>query len=179
MALTRQKKQEMQASYRELLTRSQAVIITRYGGLNMPQLNKVRGQVRGAHAEFHVTKNTVMALALQEAGYRVPEEWLIGSTSVSFCFGDPPAAAKAIKQLADELENFNIVGAVMAGQALDVEGVKTLAAMPPLEILRAQLIGVISSPASGVVGAINAAVGSIMYALQARIDKEQPAPAEA
>lgn len=169
----------MQASYRELLTRSQAVIITRYGGLNMPQLNKVRGQVRGAHAEFHVTKNTVMALALQEAGYRVPEEWLIGSTSVSFCFGDPPAAAKAIKQLADELENFNIVGAVMAGQALDVEGVKTLAAMPPLEILRAQLIGVISSPASGVVGAINAAVGSIMYALQARIDKEQPAPAEA
>jgi large subunit ribosomal protein L10 len=169
----------MQASYRELLTRSQAVIITRYGGLNMPQLNKVRGQVRGAQAEFHVTKNTVMALALQEAGYRVPEEWLIGSTSVSFCFGDPPAAAKAIKQLADELENFNIVGGVMAGQALDVEGVKTLAAMPPLEVLRAQLIGVISSPASGVVGAINAAVGSVMYALQARIDKEQPAPAEA
>jgi large subunit ribosomal protein L10 len=169
----------MQSGYQELLRRSQAVIITRYGGLNMPQLNKVRGQVRGAQAEFHVTKNTLMARALKEAGYDVPGEWLVGATSVSFCFGDPPAAAKAIKQLADEIESFKIIGGVMAGQALDVEGVKTLAAMPPLEVLRAQLIGMIASPASGVVGAINAAVGGVMYALQARIDKEPPAPAQA
>ena len=164
--------------YQELLSKSQAVIITQYGGLNMPQMNKVRTLVRGAQAEFRVTKNTLMARTLNEAGFNVPAEWLSGSTAISFCFGDPPAAAKAIKQLADELEHFKIVGGVLAGRAMDAEGVKALATMPPLETLRAQLIGLLSSPASGIVGALNAAVGGVMFALQARIDKEQPAPAE-
>jgi hypothetical protein len=34
----------------------------------------------------------------------------------------------------------------------------------------------ISAPASGIAGVLNSAVGSVMYALQAKIDKEQPAP---
>ena len=175
MALSKQKKEEMLVDYKELLSKSQAVIITQYGGLNMLQLNKVRGAVRGAHAEFHVTKNTLIARTFKDAGYKVPDEWLTGAAAVSFCFGDPPAAAKAIQQLADDLEKFKVIGGVMAGTALDANGVKALATMPPIETLRAQIIGLISSPASGLVGALNAAVGSVMYALQAKIDKDQPA----
>lgn len=178
LAVSKDKKQQLLSGYEDLLSRSQAVIITQYGGLNMPQMNKVRAQVRGAQAEFHVTKNTLMARTLKDAGFSVPAEWLTGATAISFCFGDPPAAAKAIKQLADELEHFKIVGGVLAGQAMDAEGVKALATLPPLETLRALLIGLIQSPASGIVGALNAAMGSVMYALQARIDKEQPAAAE-
>jgi large subunit ribosomal protein L10 len=177
LAISKQKKEEMLIDYKELLSKSQAVIITQYGGLNMPQLNKVRGAVRGAQAEFHVTKNTLIARTFKEAGYRVPEEWLAGPTAVSFCFGDPPAAAKAIQQLADDLEKLKVVGAVLAGAALDAQRVKELATMPPIETLRAQILGLISSPASGLVGALNAAVGSVMYALQAKIDKDQPAAA--
>lgn len=175
MAISKQKKEEMLIDYKELLSKSQAVIITRYGGLNMPQLNKVRSAVRGAQAEFHVTKNTLIARTFKEAGYQVPDDWLTGSTAVSFCFGDPPAAAKAIQQLADDLDKLTVVGAILAGAALDAQRVKELATMPPLETLRAQIIGLISSPASGLVGALNAAVGSVMYALQAKIDKEKPA----
>lgn len=175
MAISKQKKEDMLINYKELLGKSQAVIITRYGGLNMPQLNKVRGAVRGAQAEFHVTKNTLIARTFKEAGYPVPDEWLVGPTAVSFCFGDPPAAAKAIQQLADDMDKLKVVGAILAGAALDAERVKELAAMPSLETLRAQIIGLISSPASGLIGVLNAAVGSVMYALQAKIDKEQPA----
>ena len=175
MALSKQKKEDMLVNYKELLSKSQAVIITQYGGMNMPQFNKVRAAVRGAHAELHVTKNTLIARTFKEAGYQVPDEWLTGPTAVSFCFGDPPAAAKAIQQLADDLEKFKVIGGVMAGTALDAKGIKALATMPPIETLRAQLIGLITSPASGLVGVLNAAVGSVMYALQARIDKEPPA----
>ncbi|MCS7060058.1 MAG: 50S ribosomal protein L10 [Anaerolineae bacterium] len=175
MAVSREKKEEILAGYRELLSKSQAVIITHYGGLNMPQLNKVRSAVRGAQAEFHVTKNTLIARAFKEAGYQVPDEWLTGATAVSFCFGDPPAAAKAIQQLSEDLEKFKIVGGVLAGAALNAERVKELATMPSLDTLRAQLIGLLSAPASGLVSVLNAAIGGVMYALQAKIDKEQPA----
>jgi large subunit ribosomal protein L10 len=175
LAISKERKGELITGYGELLSKSQAVIIATYGGMNMPQLNKVRNQVRDAKAEFHVTKNTLIARSLKEAGYDVPEEWLKGATAVSFCFGDPPAVAKVLGQLSTEIENLKIVGGVVGGQNVDTAGVKELASLPSLDVLRAQIIGAIAAPASSLVGVLNAAVGGVMYALQAHIDKEQPA----
>ena len=175
MAITKKRKAELITNYGELLEKSQAVIIATYGGMNMPQFNKVRAQVRGVQAEFHVAKNTLISRTFKDAGYNVPDEWLAGPTAVSFCFGDPPALAKVLGQLSNEIENLKVVGGVVGGQALDVNGVKDLATLPSLEVLRAQIIGAISAQASGLVGALNAAVGGVMYALQAKIDKEQQA----
>ena len=182
MAITKERKNELVSGYDDLVKKSQAVIITTYGGMNMPQFNKVRAKIREAKAEFHVTKNTLIARSFKEAGYTVPEEWLKGSTAVSFCFGDPPEVAKLMGQLATEIENLKIIGGIVGGQAVDPAGVKELASLPSLDIIRAQLIGAISGPAAGIVGALNAVVGGVTYALQARIDKEQPAeetPAQA
>jgi len=181
LAISKERKTELVTGYDELIKKSQAVIITTYGGMNMLQFNKVRAQIRDAKAEFHVTKNTLIARTFKEAGYIVPEEWLKGATAVSFCFGDPPAVAKLMGQLANEIENLKIVGGVVGGQAVDVAGVKELATLPSLDVIRAQLIGAISGPAAGIVGALNAVVGGVSMVLQARIDKEQPAetPAQA
>ncbi len=179
MAISKERKGELITDYAELLGKSSAVIISTYGGMNMPQFNKVRSQVRTANAEFHVTKNTLIARTFKQAGYNVPEDWLKGSTAVSFCFGDPPALAKVLGQLSNEIENLRVVGGIVGGQTVDVGGVRNLATLPSLDVLRAQIIGAISAQASGLVGVLNAAVGGVMYALQARIDKEQPAEAPA
>ena len=179
MAITKERKGELIQDYTDLVKKSQAVIIATYGGMNMPQFNKVRAQVRGVQAEFHVTKNTLIAHTFKEAGYSVPDDWLKGATAVGFCFGDPPAVAKVLGQLSNEIENLKIVGGVVGGQMLDAGGVKDLATLPSLDVLRAQIIGTITAPASGLVGVLNAAVGGVMYALQARIDKEQPAETQA
>ena len=176
LAISKSKKGEIVVEYDELLKKSQGVIISKYGGLTMPQLDKVRKQMRDAKAEFHVTKNTLIARKLKEHGLSVPDEWLTGSTALSFCFEDAPAAAKAASELAKEFEKFSIVGGVLSGKAIDANQVKDLALMPSLDTLRAQLIGLLSSPASGIVGALNAAIGGVAYALQAKVEKEQ-APA--
>jgi large subunit ribosomal protein L10 len=179
LALTKKRKSDLITDYTELLQKSQAVIIATYGGMNMPQFNKVRSQVRNVQAEFHVTKNTLIARTFKDAGFNVPEEWLKGSTAISFCFGDPPAVAKALGQLSNEIENLKVVGGVVGGQTVDASGLKQLATLPSLDVLRAQLIGTISAPASNLVGVLNAAVGGVMFALQAKIDKEQPAETQA
>lgn len=179
MAITREKKEAMLAQYTELISKSQALIITRYGGLNMPQMDKVRNQVRAAQAEFHVTKNTLALRAFKSAGFTVPEEWMVGQTAVSFCFKDPAATAKTITELCKELEKLQIVGGVLDGKPIDKAQVEALANMPPIETIRAQIIGAISAPAANLVGVLNAALGGVIYALQARIDKEKPAEASA
>lgn len=176
MAVTKEKKAETLAAYRDLLGRAQALIITQYGGMNMKELDKVRRALRETQAEFHVTKNTVALIALKEHGYDVPEKWMTGSTAVAFCFKDAAAVAKSLTDLTKDVTKLTVVGGVVDGAAVDADGVKAIASLPPIETLRAQLIGMISAPASGIAGVLNSAVGSVMYALQAKIDKEQPAP---
>jgi large subunit ribosomal protein L10 len=177
LAVTKAKKAETLDAYRDLLGRSTALIVTQYGGMNMKELDKVRRALREAGAEFHVTKNTVALIALKERGYSVPEAWMTSSTAVAFCFKDVAGVAKSLADLSKDITKLSIVGGVVDGAAVDGEGVKAIASLPPLETLRAQLIGVISAPATGIAGVLNSAVGSVMFALQAKIDKEQPAAA--
>jgi large subunit ribosomal protein L10 len=174
LAISREKKERIVANYAELIGKSQAMIITHYGGLKMPELDKVRSQMRSAQAEFHVTKNTLLKRALKSAGYDVPAEWLTGATAMSFCFKDPAAVAKALNELTKEFEKLEVIGGVLSGKAITKEEVEALASLPSLDTLRAQIIGALSAPASNLVGVLNAAIGGVMYALQARIDKETP-----
>ncbi|MEI7469816.1 MAG: 50S ribosomal protein L10, partial [Chloroflexota bacterium] len=66
---------------------------------------------------------------------------------------------------------------VLSGKAIDPSGVDALASLPPLDTLRAQIIGLISTPATNIASVLNSAVAGVMYALQAKIDKEQPSEA--
>lgn len=163
------------ADYKALVEKSEALIIAKYGGLNMLQLDKARKQIRDAQGEFHVTKNTLLKKVLKEHGLSVPDEWLKGSTAIAFAFKDPAAVAKVVGDLDKEFEKFKTVGGIVSGQSVDVGGVKELASLPPLNTLRAMLIGMLDAPASGIVGALNAAIGGVAFALQAKVDKEQPA----
>jgi large subunit ribosomal protein L10 len=175
LAISKEKKTETLAQYEELLGKSQALIITQYGGMTMPDLNKVRKALRENQAEYHITKNTLALRALRARGYDVPEAWMKGSTAVAFCFKDVAAVAKSLGTLGKEIDKLKVVGGVMEGKAIDDASVKAIADLPPLDTLRAQILGVIAMPASNIVGVLNSAVGGVMYALQARIDKEQPA----
>ena len=167
----------MVAEYEALVKKSQAIIISKYGGMTMPQLDKVRTNVRASKGEFHVTKNTLLIKVLKESGYVIPEQWLKGQTGVAFAFADPSGTAKVVGDLSKEFEPFKTIGGVLSGEAIEPAKVAALAAMPPIETLRAQIIGTISGPATNIVGVINSAVGSLMYALQARVDKENAAAA--
>lgn len=175
MAITRNKKEEIVGDLNDWAQKSQAIIIVKYGGMTMPQLDKVRHAMRKAEGEFHVTKNTLATKVLNEHGLKVPEKWLKGQTAMSFCFKDPAAVAKSLGDLGKEFDKLQVMGGVMSGTTMDAEGIKALASLPSLDVLRAQIIGALSGPASGLVGVLNSAVGSVMFALQARIDKEQPA----
>lgn len=177
MAITKGRKNELVTQYDELLAKSNALIITQYGGMNMTELDKVRKAMRDASAEYHVTKNTLALRALKAKGFDVPEAWMTGSTAVAFCFKDAATVAKGLSDLGKDIDKLKVVGGVLDGKAIDGETVKAIASLPSLDTLRAQILGAIASPASNIVGVLNAAVGGVMYALQAKIDKESPASA--
>lgn len=173
MAISRERKEELLAQYEEAVQRSRAVILTEYRGLNTADLERLREIVWEANGGYSVIKLTLFKLALERAGYPIPEQLLEGPVAAGFCYSEIPAMAKALRDFAKERETLVVRGGVMADRILSSADVVAMAELPPLEVLRAQLIGLISGPARNLAGVIAGGVRQVVNVLNAYAEKEQ------
>jgi large subunit ribosomal protein L10 len=148
LAITKERKEEVLSQYIDWMKRSQAVILVEYTGVKMKDLDNIRAKIRDAGGEFHVVKNTLARRAFADNGLQVPSDYLVKSTAVSFAFTDPASTAKALTDATKGLQFIKVKGGFMSGQTLDAAQVRALADMPPLPVVRAQLLGVLQAPAS-------------------------------
>jgi large subunit ribosomal protein L10 len=180
LAITKERKEELVAQYADLLDRSRAIIFTEYRGLSNVELTKLRRAIREAGGVYHVTKLSLLKRAMEDAGYPFPD-YLDGAPfALGFCFDEVPSVAKALTEYAEDVEEFVIRGGLMEGQPLTFAQIEKLSDMPPLEVLRAQLLGLLDAPAANLVGVVQAAVGQVVNVLNAYVDKgEEYAPSAA
>ena len=151
MAITKERKNQLIHQYGEWVKQSQVQVVLTYAGLSMKDVNLLRGKLRDVGAEFHVVKNTLVKLAFQKAGMPLPEKYFEASTAVAFAFEDAPAFAKALNDFTKSSEFVKVKGGYLEKKLISPEGVKALADMPPLPVMRAQLLGVLLAPASKLV----------------------------
>jgi large subunit ribosomal protein L10 len=178
LAITKERKQEVMADYEDWFKRSQAIILVEYTGAKMKDMDNIRAKVRETGAEFHVVKNTLARRAFSQQGLTVPDEYLLKSTAVSFAFNDPAATAKALADATKGMAFVKVKGGFMGGQMLSASQVKALSELPPLPVVRAQLLGVIQAPASKLVRTIAEPARSLAAVFRAYSEKEE-APAAA
>jgi len=148
--------------------RAVIAIATDYRGLNVAEITELRRKVREAEGEYLVAKNTLARLAVRETPARAIEPLLVGPTALAFGFSDPVAVAKAVHEFAKANEALEIKGAVFEGQALSVEEVARLAAMPSLDELRAKLLALLMTPATQLVRVLQAPSRQFVQVLAAR-----------
>jgi large subunit ribosomal protein L10 len=148
LAISKQRKDELVAFYIEKLDRSQATIVTAYSGMSMKQIDDLRSKIREAGGEFHIVKNTLGTLAFQENNLPQPDKFLKGSTAVTFAFTDAAAMAKIITDYARTSEFVKVKGGYLGKSLMSAEDVKALADLPPLPVMRSQLLGVLNAPAT-------------------------------
>ena len=179
MAITREKKEQLLAGYIEELTNSGGIIITDYRGLTVPQIQELRAKIREAEGSFAVVKNTLARRALEEVGLPAIDDMLAGPVGIGFCHDNVPGVAKAVTDFAKNNEIFAIKGGLMGKEVLDGSAVKQLADLPPLEVLRAQILGLINAPATQLLGAIAGGVRQVINVVNAYAESEKEAAAEA
>jgi large subunit ribosomal protein L10 len=154
LAISKQRKEEVQTQYSDWLKRSEAVILVEYSGANMKSLDGIRAKVRESGGEFHVVKNTLARRVFAENGMELPQDYLVKSTAISFAFKDPASTAKALTDATKGNEFVKVKGGFMSGKALNAAQVKALSDMPPLPVMRATLLGVLQAPAGKLVRTI-------------------------
>jgi large subunit ribosomal protein L10 len=179
LAISKKRKEELVASYVELLNQSRAVFVTEYTGLSVKQLQALREEVRKVEGAFYVTKNTLLRHALEESGKPVPEELLSGQVATGFALSEAPALAKALTEFAKTEEKLVIKGVILGDEILGPENVDALAKLPSLDELRAQIIGLISAPAQGITSAVANGVRQVINVLDAYAKQDSEGQAEA
>ncbi len=150
MAFTKKQKGDMTAQYTKWMGESQAMFVLDYVGLTMKEVDSLRAKARESGSEVHLVKNTLFARALQDKGLNVPE-FFEGTSLVGFAFNDPPALAKTFTDFIKGSETRKIKGGFLGNDVITGVQVKALADLPPLPVMRATLLGVISAPATKLV----------------------------
>ena len=172
LAISKQRKDELVAQYAKWANQSQAMIFTEYTGLNMKQMDDLRRKVREAGGEFHIVKNTLVKVAFEAAGLPVSEAVVQGSSAIAFAFTDAPAMAKTITEFARTSEFVKVKGGYLEKRPITANDVKALAELPPLPVMRAQLLGVIMAPASKLVRTLAEPARQVAAVLKAYADRD-------
>jgi large subunit ribosomal protein L10 len=177
LAITKERKNELVSAYVEWSNRSEGLILTEYNGLNMKQIDELRGKIREAGGEFHIIKNTLAKVALKTAGMPVNDEMFTGSTAIVFAYKDTSSLVKVINDFGRTVDIVKIKGGYLDRTNLSAAQTRSLADLPPLSVLRAQLLGVLQAPASKLVRTLSEPARSLAGVLQAYADKDSAIPA--
>ncbi len=148
MAVSKERKKEIVATYQDWLGNSQAVFLAEYIGLSVKDVEELRARVREVGGEFHIIKNTLGKLAFEGAGYDVPKDLFLGSTAAGFAYEDAPAMAKVMQDFSKSVDFLKIKAGYFESNLISKEEVKALADLPPLPVVQAQLLGTLMRPAS-------------------------------
>lgn len=153
---------------------STAVLITEYRGLSVPQLAKLRGQLRGT-ATYSVAKNTLTALAAKDANVEGLDDLLVGPTAIAFVTGDPVEAAKGLKAFAKENDKLVIKGGVLDGKVISAAEVLKLADLESREVLLAKAAGAMKASLFGAAYLFQAPLSKAVRTIDALRDKQETA----
>jgi len=174
LPITRARKAELIESYKEMIENSHAVVMSRFVGLTVQEMETLRRGLRDADARIIVAKKTLMKRALSEMARPIPEDAFDGPIGFVFLGEDIGAGAKALKAFIKEVgkERFSLTGGILGDTILDEAGATALADLPTKDVMRAMLISTITAPMTSLLGLITAPQRDLVGILQARIDKE-------
>jgi large subunit ribosomal protein L10 len=169
--LDRREKEQVVSELHKRVEQVKAVVLTNYRGLKVEQMNQLRQRLREEKISYNVVKNTMMKLASKGTDLEKLKDCFEGPIAVAISYGDPIALAKILTEFQKTLPTLEIKGVLVEGKVTPPTEVKSLASMPPREVIFAQVLGGIQMPAGQLAGTILSAIQQVLGAIQARADQ--------
>jgi large subunit ribosomal protein L10 len=156
----------------EALKRSTFVLVTDYRGMKVSSFSELRSRLTPAHAEVHVVKNSFLKLAMADSGFPEVADEFAGQTAVVTGEADVAPVAKIFKSFATEFKLAALRVGFVDRAVLSTAELETLAELPTREILQAQFLGLLLSPATRLVRLFNEPGAALARLLNAKAEKE-------
>ena len=143
-------KQAIVAQLTEKIQKAQAGVIVDYKGITVEEDTALRKDCRESGIDYAVVKNTLLRFAFNNTGLNDLDDLLNGTTSLALCDSDVVAPARVMSDYAKKLNGkFEIKGGFMDGKPVDLATIQSLASIPALPVLQAQVLGTMLAPITG------------------------------
>lgn len=169
MPKTRVQKEESVVKYTEKLQKAKSVTFVDYKGLNTSQVSILRNTLRDQGAEFTVTKNNLLKLALEKSSdYRLPataENLFKGPIATLFSFEDDVSPIRSLVKTLKDSQVGKIKGGILDAVFMDEFSIVRLAELPSKLELQAKVVGTLAVPLQGMVGVLQGNFRNLVFAL--------------
>ena len=168
--MQKQQKREFVKNFNSVLKEKDFILVADYKGLNVSEISSLRNDIKNfSKSNFRVAKNTLAKRALKDTNFEVVEKLFVGPTSVAYS-DDPVSTSKVAVKFAKENENFKILGGVMGNKELSVEDIKSLAALPSMEEIRAKIVGLLVTTQRNLLSTLTASQSSIVRIINSKFN---------
>jgi len=166
-------KERVVAELTERLRTTETLLVADYRGLTMPQIDELRSKLIEHGARFAVVKNTLTRRAAEAAGSDTLLALLEGPTAIAFLEsgGDPVAVAKALVDAARETRVLEVRGGMLEGRPIEAAEIESLAKLPPLDVLRGQVLATVIATLTGILALFTAPLQDLYGLIDARIEQ--------
>lgn len=173
----RAEKKQMVEELSGLLKDRSAVLIS-YQGLTANVLNGFRAEIasEGVNGKCQVIPNKLLKKAAAALGYDDLSGCELHGDTALLSGPDAVSLLKCLKAFIAKDKNKDIVKVKLGyvdGELLNAADTLSLADLPSKEAIQGQILGLLQAPASGIVRALNAKLASILYVLNAYIEKKE------
>lgn len=150
------------------LGKSSYVYLVDFRAVSVVDAAALRQKLAPLGAEFHVVKNSILNVAAKGANLPDLGEWLSGQTGIVIGGEEAPAVAKVLVSFFKDKQKLDVKIGVMDGELLSKDKVTVLSTLPGKDALRAQLLALLSTPATQLVRVLQATPQGLLNVLQAK-----------
>ncbi|HEX9830145.1 MAG TPA: 50S ribosomal protein L10 [Thermodesulfobacteriota bacterium] len=163
--LSKALKKEVVKEYNGKFKSHPYLFVVEYKGLTVKEMETLRRNLKKAEAELKVIKNSLLRIASRDTDVEKIQDLFSGPTAVAISKEDPVSVAKVFTDSLKVLPVLKLKGGVVEGRVLDANEIIKLSKLPPREMLYSQLLGLLSSPLSNLMGTLMELQRRLLYAL--------------
>ncbi len=151
---------------------SKGMLFVRYDKLP-PNLSwNLANELSKKESLFEVVKKRIFFKAIEAAGKKM-ELQIEGHLGVLFMMGDTLDATKAFFSFCRANEEiFHIEGGEFEGRFFSSAEIEMLSKLPSLDVMRAQLLGLLEAPMSGTLAVMETLLTGVMYCMENKSQQE-------
>lgn len=160
----------------EVFQSARSVVLNDFTGLNVEKISELRRLCRESGVEFRVIKNTLARRSVKGTPAEELEQYFDGPTALAISRESENVSASVLVKFAEEYQAPKLKAGIVEGRVIDATEVLTLASLPSRPELLSKLLGGIKSPGNRLVSVLQGSLRNLLYALNAVVEKGQPAP---
>ncbi|MFB6290830.1 MAG: 50S ribosomal protein L10 [Candidatus Bipolaricaulia bacterium] len=162
--VTEAKKDDVE-ELKEKFERAEGVVLSDYRGISANDMVELREAFTKEGIEYRVVKNTLAAIAAEQAGLEELPKLLEGPIAVAVGYDDPVLPFKISSDTAKKYEAFSAKGGVIEGDMVAPDEVEAISSLSSKEELLANFARGLKSPVRKLAFLLKARVKDLVVAL--------------